>query len=440
MATSKLSHFISFSCRSVPGLFRTCVGHEVPLQLPRIFLFREISTVRPIVKKLKSNRLVWSACAVAALTAITGTLYVRRLDKSDERGNLFNVILPKIYAAKLLHNGDDGTNSKSKRFNFIADVVEKTAPAVVYIEIQGRHPFSGTPMTLSNGSGFIVCEDGLILTNAHVVANKSSVIVKLYDGRTFSGKVECVDPVTDLATIRINQNKLPTLKLGSSGNLRPGEWVVAMGNPLSLSNTITAGVISSVHRESSELGLHNKNMEYLQTDASITFGNSGGPLLNLDGEVIGINTMKVTAGISFAIPSDRAKEFLQSSAKMSKKDESKGWFGFHSSGDSAGAVKRRYMGITMLTLTPSIILELQQRQADFPRDVDSGVLIWKVVVGSPAYNGGLHPGDVVIRINDSVVKSASDVYKALETAPELRLVILRKQQKLVMTIIPQDAD
>ncbi|XP_029104424.1 serine protease HTRA2, mitochondrial-like isoform X2 [Scleropages formosus] len=232
-------------------------------------------------------------------------------------------------------------DSPRYRYNFIADVVEKSAPAVVYIEIMGRHPFSGREVPISNGSGFIVNSDGLIVTNAHVVANKRGVRVKLTNGDIYNATVQDVDQVADIATIKINaQHPLPTLPLGKSSEVRQGEFVVAMGSPFALRNTITSGIVSSAQRGSQELGLSNSDMEYIQTDATINFGNSGGPLINLDGEVIGINTMKVTSGISFAIPSDRLKLFLSSAT-----DKKKSWFG-------ETATKQRYIGVMMLTLTP----------------------------------------------------------------------------------------
>ncbi|XP_070503551.1 serine protease HTRA2, mitochondrial isoform X2 [Chironomus tepperi] len=267
--------------------------------------------------------------------------------------------------------------------------------------------FSGKPSTVSNGSGFIISSDGLILTNAHVVINKprSIVSVKLHDGRTFQGFVEAVDPISDLATVRINCKNLHAMKLGKSSDLRAGEWVVALGSPLSLSNTVTAGVVSSTQRPSEELGLRGRNINYIQTDAAITFGNSGGPLVNLDSEVIGINSMKVTAGISFAIPIDYAKNFLKLAEERLKTGKT----------TSESISGKRYMGITMLSLTPDIIYELKQRGSSIPDKIQHGILVWKVIAGSPAQIGGLMAGDIIISINGQEVTQSSDVYDILAT-------------------------
>ncbi|XP_071609118.1 serine protease HTRA2, mitochondrial isoform X2 [Heliangelus exortis] len=317
-------------------------------------------------------------------------------------------------------------SSPRAAFNFIADVVEKTAPALVYVEIVGRHPFSGRDMPISNGSGFLVSPDGLIVTNAHVVANRRRVRVKLASGEQYDAVVQDVDQVADIATIKIKpKHPLPTLPLGRSSEVRQGEFVVAMGSPFALQNTITSGIVSSAQRGSRELGLTASDMEYIQTDAAIDFGNSGGPLVNLDGEVIGVNTMKVTSGISFAIPSDRLRKFLQ------KEEQRKtgSWFG-------NAETKRRYIGVMMLTLTPSILAELKLRDPSFP-DVSYGVLIHKVIIGSPAHQAGMKAGDVVLEINGQPSRRAEDVYEAVRTQQSLAMLVRRGYDTLLVSVVPE---
>ncbi|XP_076470945.1 serine protease HTRA2, mitochondrial-like [Babylonia areolata] len=320
--------------------------------------------------------------------------------------------------------------SLRKQFNFVADVVEKAAPSVVYIELNDRQGFTGRIMPVSNGSGFIVRSDGLVVTNAHVVGNKSTVKVRLLDGKELSGWVIAVDPVSDLAAIKIDGTGLPVLKMGLSCKLRAGEWVIAMGSPLSLSNTVTCGIVSSVNRGSKELGIRNKDMEYIQTDALINFGNSGGPLINLDGEVIGINAMKVTPGISFAIPSDYASNFLTKVDEVLRRGQPKKrqWFSL-----GADTTRRRFIGITMLSLNSQLLLELKSRVPDFP-DISGGVLVHKIVIGSPAFNGGLQAGDIITEINNQSIQASADVYRIVEASETLQIVAYRGQKKMNFTV------
>ncbi|XP_001651967.2 serine protease HTRA2, mitochondrial [Aedes aegypti] len=369
-----------------------------------------------------------------ALSGLIGGLYFRTAEDEDYqagRRRSFS-LFPTVTAA----TRDQDLKGRRAMYNFIADVVDVSAPAVVYIEIKDtRHYdfFSGQPITVSNGSGFIIEQDGLILTNAHVVISKPNamVTVKLLDGRTFPGVVEDVDPNSDLATVRIKCNNLPVMKLGKSSDLRSGEWVVALGSPLSLNNTVTAGVVSSTQRASQELGLRGKDINYIQTDAAITFGNSGGPLVNLDGEAIGINSMKVTPGISFAIPIDHAREFLQKGADRRK---AKGF-------STEKIPVRRYMGITMLTLTPEILRELRQRSHNVPDNVRSGILVWKVILGSPAQVGGLYPGDIITSINGKPVKNSADVYELLSGKDRvLNITIFRGVEEMKVQVTPEDPE
>lgn len=343
----------------------------------------------------------------------------------------------------LLGGGGQGSGlpKHRARFNFIADVVERLAPSVVFIEILDlrRLDSAGQPVAINNGSGFVVDAAGYVLTNAHVVTNRpraSRIMVRLHDGRELAGALEEVDPYSDLALIKINANDLVPAPLGESSSIRPGEFVVAVGAPLSLSNTVTAGVVSSVSRCARDLGIRTNDINYIQTDAAITFGNSGGPLADLDGDVIGINSMKATAGISFAIPIDTAKEFLAKAAAkkkvlLKKRDNSP------SPGHSPS--RRAYLGITMLSLTKDIITELQSRAASpLPPDLVHGVLVWRVVIGSPAYHAGLQPGDVITQVNGHVIKAAADVYRLLEKPSDLTMVVLRGNNRYSVTVTPEE--
>ncbi|XP_049419302.1 serine protease HTRA1B [Epinephelus fuscoguttatus] len=312
------------------------------------------------------------------------------------------------------------------KYNFIADVVEKIAPAVVHIELYRKMIFSKREVAVASGSGFVVSEDGLIVTNAHVVANKHRVKVELKSGATFDAKIKDVDEKADIALIKIDAPmKLPVLLLGRSADLRPGEFVVAIGSPFSLQNTVTTGIVSTTQRGGKELGLRNSDMDYIQTDAIINYGNSGGPLVNLDGEVIGINTLKVTAGISFAIPSDKIRQFLAESHDRQAKGKT--------------LQKKKYIGVRMMSLTPTLAKELKERHSDFP-DVTSGAYVIEVISRTPAEAAGLKEGDVIITINGERITSASDVSGAIKQDETLRTVVRRGNEDVMLTIVPEEIE
>ncbi|UJR28602.1 hypothetical protein I4U23_009835 [Adineta vaga] len=308
----------------------------------------------------------------------------------------------------------------SKQYNFIADVVEHVAPAVVHIEVDlDPIPYFGhfnSSYGTTNGSGFIINETGLLLTNAHVVRNKKNVKIKLTDGQRFTGTVQYVDMVADLAVVQIDSNhqKLPYLALGDSDKIRAGEHCIAVGSPLALSNTVTAGIVSNVGRASSELGLFGRDINYIQTDCMITGGNSGGPLVNLDGQVIGINSMKAMTGISFSLPINYAKSFLADVEKRKRKQPI----------STTNRRQARYLGIKMFSLTPEIIEEMRYRMPTM-LTINKGVYIASVLLNSTAQRAGLHVGDIIIEVNGHDIETSADLIKHVQEDETLNLKIIR---------------
>uniref|UniRef100_A0A5B7AZ55 Putative protease Do-like 14 n=1 Tax=Davidia involucrata TaxID=16924 RepID=A0A5B7AZ55_DAVIN len=252
------------------------------------------------------------------------------------------------------------------------------------------------------------------------------VDVTLQDGRTFEGTVVNADLHSDIAIVRIkSKTPLPTAKLGSSTKLRPGDWVVAMGCPLSLQNTITAGIVSCVDRKSSDLGLGGMRREYLQTDCAINAGNSGGPLVNVDGEVVGVNIMKVLAadGLSFAVPIDSVSKIIEHFKKN-------------------GRVVRPWLGLKMLDLNDMIVAQLKEKDGTFP-SVNKGVLVPMVTPGSPADRAGFHPGDVVVEFEGRPVGSIKEIIEIMndKVGKPLKAVVKRANDNSVtLTVVPEEAN
>ena len=294
-----------------------------------------------------------------------------------------------------------------------ADIVSNQGPAVVNISISGRvkaglNHFNGIPQIDPNdpfydffqhfqspntqedapiqglGSGFIISADGVILTNAHVVADADEVTVKLIDKREYKAKVLGFDKPSDVAVLKIDAKNLPTVKIGDPKNSRVGEWVVAIGSPFGFENSVTAGIVSAKSRT-----LPDENyVPFLQTDVAINPGNSGGPLFNLNGEVIGINSQIYSRsggyqGISFAIPIDVAMKVE------------------HQLIDH-GKVNRGRLGITIQTVN-------QELANSFGLDSPKGALVSSVEKGSPAEKSGIEPGDVILKFNGMSISRSEDL-------------------------------
>jgi serine protease Do len=274
-------------------------------------------------------------------------------------------------------------------------------------------PQGGAP-ALGIGSGFIVSPDGTILTNAHVVQNASEVTVKLTDRREFKAKVVGIDPQTDVAVLKIDARNLPSVKLGDPSTLDVGEWVVAIGSPFGFENTVTSGIVSAKARALPD-GTY---VPFIQTDVAVNPGNSGGPLFNLQGEVVGINSQIYSRsggyqGLSFAIPIDTALQVKDQLVRQ-------------------GKVTRGRLGVT--------IQEVNQSLANsFGLDRARGALVSSVERGSPADRAGLQPGDVVLQLDGVEVQRTIDLSSrvaAMTPGSTAKLQVWRegKPQTLSVTV------
>ncbi len=329
------------------------------------------------------------------------------------------------------------------------DLVKETSPAVVNIStIQHRkgspyhqqfglpedvpeifRHFFGVPQQpgspggskehTSLGSGFIVSEDGYILTNNHVIQDADEIIVRLNDRRQLNARIIGADKSSDLAVLKVDADDLPTVELGSSEKLEVGEWVVAIGSPFGFDYSVTAGIVSAKGRS-----LPNENyVPFIQTDVAINPGNSGGPLFNLDGEVVGINSQIYTRsggfmGVSFAIPIDVAMEVVEQLKET-------------------GAVSRGWLGV--------VIQEVDKDLAEsFGLDKAAGALVAQVLDGSPAKAAGFRTGDVILAFDGKDIRMSSDLphhVGRVKPGSVVRMTIMRhgKRKVLKVTIGALDA-
>ncbi len=362
------------------------------------------------------------------------------------------VFAAEAYGFKL-KTDPDAAGKGSARFladqeacgNVFADVAEKTIPSVVSI-YSSRDPFSKNGDEEEGfakpghhkqeggrvnglGSGVIVGPEGLILTNNHVIENARSLRVRLSDDREFDAELIAADKTMDLAVIRLKgkYGKLPALPLGDSDKLRVGEWVAAVGNPYGLSETVTTGIISAKGRKDPE----NPYGDFIQTDAAINPGNSGGALVNLKGELIGVNTAIVSqsggsTGIGFAIPSNLARkvmaELVKAGATDPKASPASGTTASSPASPAAGAsIARGWLGISIQTVDASLADAMNLK-------AHKGALVSSVLKGGPGDAAGLRRGDVILRVDDAVIADAPALLSAVaETRPgkEVDLTLMR---------------
>ena len=298
----------------------------------------------------------------------------------------------------------------------VADAAGKVIPAVVKIDI--RHPAgNGRHVRGGSGSGFIFTPDGFIITNSHVAHGAARLEVTLTDGRTYDARLVGDDPDTDLAVIRIHAPDLSPVALGESATLRVGQVAIAIGNPYGFQCTVTAGIVSALGRSfRSQSGRLIDNI--IQTDAALNPGNSGGPLVNSRGEVVGVNTAVIlpAQGICFAVPIDTAKFVVGYLMRD-------------------GKIRRAYIGVAGQNIDlPRRLVRFHQLRAQ------TAVLVISVEPDSPAATAGLEEGDMIVAFDGNAVATIDDLHRML-TAEEIgiksTLTVLRRSQKLDLEIVPQ---
>ncbi len=317
--------------------------------------------------------------------------------------------------------------------NVIVKAVERVGPSVVRIDTEKdiNNPMGqlfglgpSTQRQQGQGSGFITRANGLIFTNEHVVRGADRVNVTLPDGRRFQGTVLGGDPLTDVAVVKVVAENLPVASLGNSDQLRPGEWAIAIGNPFGLNNTVTAGIISAVDRTDANIG-EGQRVPYIQTDAAVNPGNSGGPLISAAGEVIGMNTAirkAPGAGLSFAVPINLAKRIAQQIV-------------------STGQASHPFIGVQLRSLTPQLAREINATSTRCTVPVVNGVLVVDVVPDTPAEAAGIRQCDLIRAVNGTTVENPSEVQLAVDrgrVGQPMQITIERDGLEQSLEVLPKE--
>ena len=344
---------------------------------------------------------------------------------------------PNARSQPLINPNFNANNNYSSK-SFITKAVEKTGSSVVTIDTQRfvkkrklpknkqlfldpyferffglDLPYDNQPrIENSQGSGFIFAE-GLVITNSHVVNDSDKVIIGLTNGKKYQGKLIGQDLFTDLAVLKIDgKGPWPIAKLGDSSKIKVGDWAIAVGNPFGLENTVTLGIVSNLKRNVTQLGIYDKKLELIQTDAAINPGNSGGPLLNSNGEVIGINTLIRSgpgAGLSFAIPINKAKDIAYQLINN-------------------GKVIHPMIGISLID------------ESNFEIDKKS-VKVGYVVPKSPAEKSGIMINDVIIKVGKKDIETASDVINEISKNginKQINILLKRSNKFIRLKVKPTD--
>lgn len=330
------------------------------------------------------------------ITLATYRAYQRSTGKTSLYSNQELPVQQAGYHPAMAVNGPDFIQAADKSVHAVVHIkTEYQQKSNVYDfffqDLFGFNQPGGRPYQ-ATGSGVIITSDGYIVTNNHVVQDADYIEVTLNDKRSFEAKLVGSDPSTDIALIKVNEEQLPFLSFANSDDVKIGEWVLAVGNPFNLTSTVTAGIVSAKARNINILGSKNAIESFIQTDAVVNPGNSGGALVNTSGELIGINAAIASntgsyTGYSFAIPANIAKKVVEDLMQY-------------------GIVQRGYLGITPADIT-----------SDFARennlDVRRGVYVYAVAENSSAMEAGIRKGDVIVSINGQKVNSVSEMLEVI---------------------------
>ena len=356
---------------------------------------------------------------------------------------LFSIIFCFLLGPTSIYALEDFQETQSH--SFVANVASRVSPSVVRIDIEREFQTDEFESDLldpllkdllgdlgsfpkkerGQGSGVIIDSSGLVLTNAHVVERVDNVIITLQNGNQLDGKVVGTDQVTDLALVKIKEFPgLKTAKLGDSEDIQVGDWAIALGTPYGLESTVTLGIVSSLHRDINSLGFSDKRLDLIQTDAAINPGNSGGPLINSNGEVIGINTLVRSgpgAGLGFAIPINLASKVTKQLL-------------------NTGEVIHPYLGAQLVGLNERIAKEHNQDpNALIVLPERSGALVQSVIPQSPAEEGGLRRGDLVINAGGNEINDPRSLLMQVENAQigkPFELEVVRNNKEINLSIKP----
>lgn len=403
--------------------------------IPKRYSYTTISPIYPTYRRRPRPNIPLTLLAFSATTAITGCTLIINQAQAEPK------VKPK----------SDDNDSKNLRKPIaipltrwsVADAAERVIPSVVNIRhvITRKHLssflFDPEVVEVSCGSGFFISEDGHILTNSHVVSTEahgntsseaeSLLQVSLSTGETYIARIVAADPESDIAIIKINSDRsVPVAKLGDSDNVRPGDFVVAVGSPLTLSNSCSFGIVSTIQRDLAwGTGDSSPGLTYLQLDVAINQGSSGGPCVTLDGEVIGICSMKIAGdaeGIAFAIPIKYAQKVVEDL-------------------QTHGYVRRPFLGLTLISVTPDLFEDIRKDSSYRPplwleremRNMNSaksvGLMVHSIIKGGPGDRAGLKAGDVVVAVNNTQTTTTSEFLAALSFQVHKNCELLVKRAK-----------